>query len=118
MSLATNNPPGTTETIADIKKLLINEFQKPSSEDQYMNEMINIRQKLGESVWEIDQRLIREDALTEKFLNFEKSIVPQNPSISLTFLSLFDVSISLPFKCLVRNRRANNVHHSEYVENK
>jgi hypothetical protein len=56
MSLATNNPPGTTRTIADIKKLLINEFQKPSSEDQYMNEMIEIRQKPGESVWDIDQR--------------------------------------------------------------
>jgi hypothetical protein len=26
------------------------------SEDQYMNEMIEIRQKLGESVWDIDQR--------------------------------------------------------------
>jgi hypothetical protein len=50
MSLATNNPPGTTIMIADIKKLLINEFQKPSSEDQYMNEMIEIRQKPGESV--------------------------------------------------------------------
>jgi hypothetical protein len=59
MSLATNNPPGTTRTIADIKKLLINEFQKPSSEDQYMNEMIEIRQKPGESVWEIDQRFKR-----------------------------------------------------------
>ena len=43
MSLATNNPLGTTRMIADIKKLLINEFQKPSSEDQYMNEMIEIR---------------------------------------------------------------------------
>jgi hypothetical protein len=56
MSLAVNSPPGTTQTIADVKKLLINEFQKPSSEDQYMNEMIEIRQKPGESVWEIDQR--------------------------------------------------------------
>jgi hypothetical protein len=55
MILTTNNPPGTTKTIVDIKKLLINEFQNPSSEDQYMNEMIEIRQKLGESVWEIDQ---------------------------------------------------------------
>jgi hypothetical protein len=45
MSLATNNPPGTTKTIAYINKLLINEFQKPSSKDQYMNEMIDIRQK-------------------------------------------------------------------------
>jgi hypothetical protein len=43
MSLATNNPPGTTRTIADIKKLLINEFQKLSLEDQYMNDMIEIR---------------------------------------------------------------------------
>jgi hypothetical protein len=56
MILATNNPPRTTITIANIKKLLINEFQKPSLEDQYMNEMIEIRQKPGESVWEIDQR--------------------------------------------------------------
>jgi hypothetical protein len=56
MSLATNNPLGTTRTIADIKKLMINEFQTPSSEDQYMNEMIEIRQKIGESVWDIDQR--------------------------------------------------------------
>jgi hypothetical protein len=43
VSLATNNPPRKTRTIADINKLLINEFQKPSSEDQYMNEMIEIR---------------------------------------------------------------------------
>jgi len=55
MSLAVNSPPGTTRMIADVKKLLINEFQKPSSEDQYMNEMIEIRQKPGESIWEIDQ---------------------------------------------------------------
>jgi hypothetical protein len=40
MSLATNNPPGRTKTIANINKLLINEFQKPSSETQYMNKMI------------------------------------------------------------------------------
>jgi hypothetical protein len=33
MSLAVNNPPGTTRMIAYIKKLLIYEFQKPSSED-------------------------------------------------------------------------------------
>jgi hypothetical protein len=59
MSLAANSPPGTTRMIGDIKKLLINEFQKPSSEDQYMNEMIEIRQKPGESVWEIDQRFKR-----------------------------------------------------------
>jgi hypothetical protein len=46
----------STKTITDINKLLINEFQKPSLEDQYMNEMIKIRKKRGESVWEIDQR--------------------------------------------------------------
>jgi hypothetical protein len=54
--LAANNPPRTTKTISDIKNLLINEFQKPSLEDQYMNEMIEIRQKPRESIWEIDQR--------------------------------------------------------------
>ena len=54
MILAANNPPGTTRTIADIKKLRINEFQKLSSEDQYMNEMIEIKQKPGEFVWDID----------------------------------------------------------------
>jgi hypothetical protein len=43
MSLATNSLLGMTRTIGDIKKLLINEFQKPSSKDQYMNEMIEIR---------------------------------------------------------------------------
>jgi hypothetical protein len=56
MRLAANSPPGTTRMIMDIKNLLINECQKPSSEDQYMNEMIEIIQKPGESVWEIDQR--------------------------------------------------------------
>jgi hypothetical protein len=40
MRIATRNIPGTTKMIGDIKKLLINEFQKPSSEDQYINEMI------------------------------------------------------------------------------
>jgi hypothetical protein len=55
MSLAANNLPGTTKTIGDIKKLLTNEFQKPISEDQYMNDMIYIRQKTREYVWEIDQ---------------------------------------------------------------
>jgi hypothetical protein len=34
MILVENNPLGTTRTIGDIKKLLINEFQKPTSEDQ------------------------------------------------------------------------------------
>jgi hypothetical protein len=31
MRLAANSPLGTTRTIADVKKLLINEFHKPSS---------------------------------------------------------------------------------------
>jgi hypothetical protein len=56
MSLDTNSASGTTRIQTDIMKLLINEFQKPSSEDQYMNEMIQIWKKTGESVWEIDQR--------------------------------------------------------------
>jgi hypothetical protein len=34
MILATNSLPRTTKTIGDIKKLLINEFRKPSSKDQ------------------------------------------------------------------------------------
>ena len=55
MSLDMNNVPRTTRTLDDIKKLLINEFQKPSSKYQYINEMIEIRKKPGESVWEIDQ---------------------------------------------------------------
>jgi hypothetical protein len=59
MILDTNSVPGTTRTLADIKKLLINEFQMTSSEDRYMNEMIEIKQKPGESVWEIDQRFKR-----------------------------------------------------------
>jgi hypothetical protein len=54
MILATRNPPRTTKMIAYIKKLLINEFQKPSSEDQYMNKMIEIKQRPGEYIWDID----------------------------------------------------------------
>jgi hypothetical protein len=56
MSLDTNSAPGMTRTLEDIKKLLINEFQKMSSEDQYMNEMIEIIHKARESVWDINQR--------------------------------------------------------------
>jgi hypothetical protein len=59
MSLDANNALGKTRKMTDIKNLLINEFQKPSSEDQYMNEMIEIRQKPGESVWETDKRFKR-----------------------------------------------------------
>jgi hypothetical protein len=43
MSLDVNSPQGVLKTIADVKKLLVDEFQKPSSKDQYMNEMIEIR---------------------------------------------------------------------------
>jgi hypothetical protein len=45
MGLAINNPQGAPTIIADIKKALINEFDGPSSEDQYMIEMIEIKQK-------------------------------------------------------------------------
>ena len=43
MSLDAKSAPGTTRKLTDIKKLLINEFQNSISEDQYMNEMIEIR---------------------------------------------------------------------------
>jgi hypothetical protein len=33
MSLDVNSPPGVTNTTADVKKLLINEFQNPNLED-------------------------------------------------------------------------------------
>jgi hypothetical protein len=59
MSLYLNSPLGVKKTIADMKKLLKNGFQNPNSEDQYMNEMIEIRKKPGESIWEIDQRFKR-----------------------------------------------------------
>jgi hypothetical protein len=42
MSLDKNSALGTKRTLEDINKLLINEFQKPSSEDHYKNEMIEI----------------------------------------------------------------------------
>jgi hypothetical protein len=56
MSLYENSAPGMTRTLTDIKNSLINEFQKLSSEDQYMNEMIEIRKKMRDSIWENDQR--------------------------------------------------------------
>jgi hypothetical protein len=59
MSLDTNGALGMTRTLENIKKLLINDFHKLSSEDQYMNKIIKIRQKPGESVWDIDQRFKR-----------------------------------------------------------
>jgi hypothetical protein len=49
MSIDVNIPPGTIRDLEEVIILLINVFQKPSSEDQYMNEMIEIIQKLGES---------------------------------------------------------------------
>jgi hypothetical protein len=39
MSLSMKNLQGAPKTVANVKKELINEFQRPSSEDQYMNEM-------------------------------------------------------------------------------
>jgi hypothetical protein len=43
MSLDTNSAPRMIRTLGAIKKILINEFQKLSSEDQYMKKMIEIR---------------------------------------------------------------------------
>jgi hypothetical protein len=45
MSLDMNSSPRMTTTLVDIKKSLINEFQKSSSKCQYMNKMIEIRHK-------------------------------------------------------------------------
>jgi hypothetical protein len=42
MILDANSSPRMTRTLEEIKKLLINEFQKLSSKDQYMNDMIKI----------------------------------------------------------------------------
>jgi hypothetical protein len=55
MSLDVNSPQGAPKTVAEVKNLLVNEFQKPSSKDHYMNEMIEMGKKPGDSVWEIDQ---------------------------------------------------------------
>jgi hypothetical protein len=55
MGLAVNTPEGAHTIIVDVKKELINDFQRPSSENQYMNEMIEIKKNPGESVWEVDQ---------------------------------------------------------------
>jgi hypothetical protein len=58
MGLSTNNPMGTPTTVAYVKRKLINEFQNPSSKDQFMNEMIWIKKKPGESFrkWTINSR--------------------------------------------------------------
>jgi hypothetical protein len=56
MSLDVNSPQGAPKIVAEVKQMLVNEFQKPSSQDKYMNEMIKIRKKPSDYVWEIDQR--------------------------------------------------------------
>jgi hypothetical protein len=43
MGLIINNSTRTPTTIEEVKKQLINEFQKPSSEDQFMNEIVEIK---------------------------------------------------------------------------
>jgi hypothetical protein len=45
-----------SRTVEDIKKALINEFQRTKSEDLFMNEMIEVRQKPRGSIWDIDQK--------------------------------------------------------------
>jgi hypothetical protein len=59
MGISTNNPTGKPTTVAYVKRQLINEFQKPSSKDQFMKEMTEIKQKPGELVWEVDQKFKR-----------------------------------------------------------
>jgi len=56
MSLDLKSPQGVPNIIAKVKNLLVNEFQKPSSKDQYMSEMNEIGQKQSDSIWDIDQR--------------------------------------------------------------
>jgi hypothetical protein len=43
MGLAVNNPMGEPTTAVDAKKQLINEFHKSRLEDQFMNEIIDIK---------------------------------------------------------------------------
>ena len=50
MSMDVNSPQGAPKIIIEVKNLLINEFQKPSLEDQFMNEIIEIKKILEESV--------------------------------------------------------------------
>jgi hypothetical protein len=56
MNLDVNNPQVVPKTIIEMKKILVNEFQKPILEDQYMTKMIEIRKKSSELFWEIDHR--------------------------------------------------------------
>ena len=55
MSLTTNNTWGAPEKVAVIKQEFITEFHRPKLEDQFMNEMVEVRKKERESVWDIDQ---------------------------------------------------------------
>ena len=65
MGLSTNNPTRTSTTVEDVKRKLINKFQKPSSKEYFMNEMIEIKKKPRESVWEVDRKFKRlKDKLT------------------------------------------------------
>jgi len=57
MSHAVKIPQGSPTTIAYVNKVLINEFQQLTSKDKYMNEMIEIKPKPGDSVWEIDRKV-------------------------------------------------------------
>jgi hypothetical protein len=43
MILVVNIPQGSPKSITDARKTLDNKFQQPSSEDQYMNDMIEIK---------------------------------------------------------------------------
>ena len=54
MNLAVKNPQGALRTIVEIKQELITVFQRLKSEDQFMNEMIEVRLKPGEFVLDID----------------------------------------------------------------
>jgi RNase P/RNase MRP subunit POP5 len=48
------NTQGVSGTVKEIKHAFIIDFQRPKLEDQFMNEMIEVRQKPGDSVWDID----------------------------------------------------------------
>jgi hypothetical protein len=50
MGLIVNNSIGAPTFVVEVKRKLINEFEKSSLEDQFMNEMIEIKKKLRESV--------------------------------------------------------------------
>jgi hypothetical protein len=61
MGLVINSPQGAPKIDTNVKKELINEFQGASSKNQFMNEMIEIKQKPSESVWEVDQKFKRQE---------------------------------------------------------